>query len=47
MILAKELLDWDPQTPFRDGVGKTIEWYVNNRDRGEVRRKLETMLTER
>jgi len=45
--LAKELLDWEPQVAFRDGVGRTIEWYVRNRDRGEVQRKLETMLTER
>jgi nucleoside-diphosphate-sugar epimerase len=45
--LAKELLDWEPKIPFRDGVGRTIEWYIQNRDRGEVQRKLETMLTER
>ncbi len=45
--LAKELLDWEPQVPFREGLGRTIEWYVTNRDRGEVQRKLETMLTER
>jgi nucleoside-diphosphate-sugar epimerase len=45
--LAKELLDWEPKIPFRDGVGRTIEWYVSNRDRGEIQRKLETMLTER
>lgn len=45
--LAKELLDWEPQILFREGVGKTIDWYVNNRDRAEVQHKLETMLTER
>jgi nucleoside-diphosphate-sugar epimerase len=45
--LAKDLLDWEPKILFRDGVGRTIEWYVRHRDRDEVQRKLETMLTER
>jgi nucleoside-diphosphate-sugar epimerase len=45
--LAKELLGWEPQILFREGVGKTIDWYVSHRDRAEVQRKLETMLTER
>jgi nucleoside-diphosphate-sugar epimerase len=45
--LAKQLLDWEPRVAFREGLGRTIEWYVANRDRGEVQRKLETMLTER
>jgi nucleoside-diphosphate-sugar epimerase len=45
--LAKELLDWEPQILFREGLGRTIEWYIRNRDRTEVQRTLETMLTER
>ncbi len=45
--LAKELLDWEPQILFREGLGRTIEWYIQNRDRAEVQRKLEAMLTER
>ena len=45
--LAKQLLDWEPRIPFREGVGRTIDWYIGNRDRAEVQRKLETMLTER
>jgi nucleoside-diphosphate-sugar epimerase len=45
--LAQTLLAWEPQTPFREGVGRTIEWYIKNRNRTEVQRKLETMLTER
>jgi nucleoside-diphosphate-sugar epimerase len=45
--LAKELLDWEPRVPFREGIGRTIEWYVRSRDRVEVRRKLKTMLSER
>jgi nucleoside-diphosphate-sugar epimerase len=45
--LAKQLLDWEPQILFREGLGRTIEWYIKNRDRTEVQRTLETMLTER
>jgi nucleoside-diphosphate-sugar epimerase len=45
--LAKDLLGWAPQITFQEGVGRTIDWYVKTHDRGEVRRKLESMLTER
>jgi nucleoside-diphosphate-sugar epimerase len=45
--LAKDLLDWEPQILFREGLGRTIDWYVRNRDQAEVQRKLATMLTER
>ncbi len=44
---AKELLNWEPRVPFREGIGRTIEWYVKNRDPEEARAKLQTMLTER
>ena len=36
----------EPEIPFHDGVGMTIEWCVRNRDRDEIQRKLETMPTE-
>lgn len=29
---AKDLLDWQPKTLFRDGVAKTIAWYVQAKD---------------
>ena len=45
--LAKELLDWEPRISFCDGLDLTIAWYVRNRGRHEVQRRLETMLTER
>lgn len=45
--LAKQLLEWEPQVMFRDGIRKTIAWYVANRNRDEVRSKLQSMLTER
>jgi UDP-glucose 4-epimerase len=45
--LAKELIGWEPRVPFREGIVKTIDWYVNNRNPDEVRSRLQSMLTER
>jgi nucleoside-diphosphate-sugar epimerase len=45
--LAKELIGWEPRVPFRDGIVKTIDWYVKNRNPDEVRSQLQSMLTER
>lgn len=45
--LAKKLLGWEPQTKFVDGLHKTIDWYFATKDREEVRRILESKLTER
>lgn len=45
--LAKELIGWEPRIPFREGIVKTIDWYVNNRNSDEVRSQLQSMLTER
>jgi len=45
--LAKELIGWEPRIPFREGIVKTIDWYVNNRNPDEVRSQLQSMLTER
>jgi nucleoside-diphosphate-sugar epimerase len=45
--LAKELIGWEPRVPFREGIVKTIDWYVNNRNLDEVRSQLQSMLTER
>ncbi len=28
--LAKEILNWEPQIPLKDGLIKTIEWFKNN-----------------
>jgi hypothetical protein len=33
--------------PFREGIVKTIDWYVKNRNPDEVRSQLQSMLTER
>lgn len=45
--LAKRLLGWEPRVPFRDGLAKTIDWYVRTRDREAVRAQFEDLLTER
>lgn len=44
---ARELLGWEPEWKFFDGLHRTMDWYFENRDRDTVRQKLETELTER
>ena len=29
---AKQLLDWQPQVPFTEGIERLVEWYQQNRD---------------
>jgi nucleoside-diphosphate-sugar epimerase len=45
--LAKELLGWEPQVTFREGLKRTIDWYFATKDREKVREILGWMLTER
>lgn len=45
--LAKELMGWEPKVMFKDGLHKTIDWYFSVRDKEEVRKTFEGMLTER
>jgi nucleoside-diphosphate-sugar epimerase len=45
--LAKKLLGWEPQMKFMDGLHKTIDWYFSTRNRQEVEKILDKMLTER
>lgn len=45
--LAKELLDWQPQTKFADGLRRTLDWYFASKNIAEVRRTLQAKLTER
>jgi nucleoside-diphosphate-sugar epimerase len=45
--LAKQLLGWEPKTPFREGLKKTMDWYFAAKKRDEVRGVLEKMLTAR
>ncbi|HVR08269.1 MAG TPA: NAD-dependent epimerase/dehydratase family protein [Thermoanaerobaculia bacterium] len=45
--LARELLGWEPQVKFMDGLHRTIDWYFSTRERHAVGGYLAEMLTER
>jgi nucleoside-diphosphate-sugar epimerase len=45
--LARKLLDWEPGTPFAEGLRKTMDWYFETKDVHQVRSILEPMLTGR
>jgi nucleoside-diphosphate-sugar epimerase len=45
--LAKKLLGWEPKTPFREGLRKTMDWYFASKKKEDVRGILETALTAR
>lgn len=38
--LAQELLGWRPKVVFRDGLRRTVDWYLATRNREEVARIL-------
>jgi nucleoside-diphosphate-sugar epimerase len=45
--LANELLDWEPEVSFVDGLHRTIDWYFETKSPVDVATRLETALTER
>ncbi len=45
--LARQLLGWEPQMKFMEGLRRTIDWYFSTRQRQEVGAYLAEMLTER
>lgn len=45
--LAKQLLGWEPQVRFSEGLEKTVEWYFANKDHQKVAKDLEKLLSER
>jgi nucleoside-diphosphate-sugar epimerase len=45
--LARELLGWEPQLRFIDGLHRTIDWYFATKDPERVRGYLDSMLTGR
>ena len=47
LALCRDVLGWEPQTAFRDGLHATIDWYVETHDTDQIRGKLEDILTER
>lgn len=40
-FLAKNLLGWEPQVRFKEGLKRTYDWYCVDRDRDEVRSLLQ------
>ena len=42
--LVATLFDWKPKYSFRDGLIKTIEWYLANKSKGEVKSIIENNL---
>jgi nucleoside-diphosphate-sugar epimerase len=45
--LAKKLLNWEPKVMFKEGLQRTIDWYFKAKNRDEVQRIFNRMLTER
>ena len=45
--LARDLLGWEPQVKFMDGLHSTTDWYYPTKDRAQVEAILEQRLTER
>ena len=45
--LAKELLGWEAEVKFMDGLHRTIDWYFSTKKQEQVSGVLEQMLTER
>jgi UDP-glucose 4-epimerase len=44
---AEQLLGWEPEYSLSEGLAKTIDWYVENRDKQYVTENLETLLHQR
>ncbi len=45
--LAKKLTGWQPKYSFKEGLRRTIEWYLENKDVRVVRSNLDRLLTKR
>jgi nucleoside-diphosphate-sugar epimerase len=45
--LAEQLLGWEPKTPFKEGVKKTILWYKSDSDPVQLDKDFDRSLTER
>ena len=44
--LARKLLGWQPEVPFREGLRRTIDWYFAEHDREQVSAALSAKLGE-
>lgn len=45
--LARKLLGWEPKVSFSQGLDRTIKWYYASKQREDVARDFERLLTER
>jgi nucleoside-diphosphate-sugar epimerase len=45
--LSRNLLKWEPEVPFVEGLHRTIDWYFRTKDPQDVARHLDQSLTER
>jgi nucleoside-diphosphate-sugar epimerase len=45
--LAKELLGWEPEVAFTDGLDRTIDWYYRTHDREAVASEFDRLVMER
>lgn len=45
--LIEDLFGWQPRTPLREGVGRTLEWYAARADRPQTPGELEELLLTR
>jgi nucleoside-diphosphate-sugar epimerase len=45
--LAKKILGWEPKLMFKEGLRRTIDWYFKTKNREDVERIFNRMLTER
>lgn len=44
---ASSLLGWEPKITYRDGFGRTINWYITTHDQSTLTRRLGKLLFER
>lgn len=47
LSFAQAATGWQPLISLEEGLSRTIDWYVANHDREQIRRKLETLLMSR
>lgn len=45
--LVRELFDWEPEMPLREGIGRTLDWYAARADRPQTPQELEELLLAR
>jgi nucleoside-diphosphate-sugar epimerase len=45
--LAKQLLGWQPEVLFREGLRRTVDWYYKTKDPAQVKKVFAHLLTER